>query len=143
MTRQRYTGAIIAMAITALLPACGTVNTTSTRATPSADEVPDTRLQINDLLTEVFLHCRGVRLYTSEPSGLLEAQIVVANDGFSSRTFGWNFRWLNEAGNLINSKTDVWRATSVPAGGTVTLTDLAPNASATDFTFELRRSDNR
>jgi len=133
----------IALSVATLLPACGTVNTTSTRRAPAADEISDTQLQINDLLTEIFLHCRGARLYRSEPSGLLEAQIVVANDGFSSRTFGWNLRWLDQAGNLINSKTDVWRATSVPAGGTVTLTDLAPNASASDFTFELRRSDNR
>jgi hypothetical protein len=126
-----------------LLPACGSVNTTSTRRAPAADEITDTKLQVNDLLTEIFLHCRGVRMYRSQPSGLLEAQIVVANDGFSARTFGWNLRWLDQAGNLIASKTDVWRATSVPAGGTVTLTDLAPTLAATDFTFELRRSDNR
>lgn len=134
---------LLALLAALLLPGCGSVNTMSTRTAPAADEVTDAKVQINDLLTAIFLHCRGVRLYHSQPSGLLEAQIIVANDGFSSKTFGWNLRWLDQAGNLINSKTDVWRATSVPAGGTVTLTDLAPNASATDFTFELRRSDNR
>tara|TARA_B100001059_G_scaffold236218_1_gene285572 strand:- start:2950 stop:3375 length:426 start_codon:yes stop_codon:yes gene_type:complete len=140
MTTNRITTLSILL-LCCLLGACGTVNTTSTRTTPALDEVPDARLQVNDLLTEIFLHCRGVRLYRSQPSNLLEAQIVVANDGFTTRTFAWNLRWLDQAGNLINSKTDVWRATSVPAGGTVTLTDLAPNASAADFSFELRRSD--
>ena len=121
---------------------CGTVNTVSTRTTRPTDEVSDKSVQIHDLLTDIFLHCRGVRLYRSEPSGLLEAQIVVANDDFRSRTFGWNLRWLDHAGNMIGSKTDVWRATSVPAGGSVTLTDLAPTLAAADFTFELRRSDH-
>jgi hypothetical protein len=133
---------LILITTSVALAGCGTVNTVSTRTSPATDEVSDTSVQINDLLTDVFLHCRGVRLQRSEPSGLLEAQIVVANDGFRSRTFAWNLRWLDEAGNLIISKTDVWRATSVPAGGTITLTDLAPALAATDFTFELRRSDN-
>ena len=78
---------LFALLLCCLLGSCGTVNTTSTRTTPALDEVPDARLQVNDLLTEIFLHCRGVRLYRSQPSNLLEAQIVVANDGFTTRTF--------------------------------------------------------
>lgn len=133
---------LILAAATALGTGCGTVNSVSTRTTPATDEVTDMSVQINDLLTDVFLHCRGVRLYRSEPSGLLEAQIIVANDGFSTRSFGWNIRWLDHAGNMIQSKTDVWHATSVPSGGTVTLTNLSPRLNATDFTFQLRRANN-
>ena len=140
MTKQNMT--TLACLIAAIfLGGCGTVNTTSTRTEPALDEVTDTKVQINDLLTEFFLRCQSVRLYRSQPSGLLESLIVVANDGFTTRTFAWNLTWFDEAGNLINSKTDVWRATSVPAGGTITLTDLAPKPSAVDFTFELRRSN--
>ena len=129
--------------LTAALTACGSVNTVTTRTDAPVDRVEHTKVQINDLLTDVFLHCRGLTLHRTSPSGLLEAQITVANDGFSDRTFGWKLTWLNAAGNPIRSRMNVWEATSVPTGGRVTLTSLAPNKDATDFTFELRRSNNR
>lgn len=125
-----------------LLTGCGTVNTVSTRSSEAADTLHDTRRGINDLLTEIFLHCTAARMYESEPSGHLEAQIDVANDGFSTRTFAWKIVWLDARGNVIDSITNVWEGTSVSAGASVTLTSLAPRADATDFTFQLRRSDS-
>lgn len=125
-----------------LMAGCGTVNTVSTRTTQPTDTLHDTRTQINDLLTEIFLHCTGVRMYTSEPTGHLEAQIDVANDGFSTRSFAWKIVWLDASGNTIPSVTNVWEGTSLSAGASITLTSFAPRPTATDFTFQLRRSDS-
>lgn len=125
-----------------LLPACGSVNTISSRTAAPSDELSDMRTQINDVLTQIFLHCTGASVFRSEPSGLLKAQIVVANDGFTDRTFAWRTVWLDARGNQIESHTNVWEGTSVPTGASVTLTSLAPTLTATDFTFELRRSDS-
>jgi hypothetical protein len=136
---------VLPLTVAVLLPAfsgCGTVNAVSTRTAPAADARTDLRVQINDVLTNIFLHCESVRLYRAEPSGLMETQVTVANDGFSNRTFGWRVIWLDARGNQIASKTNVWNVDSVPAGGTITLTDLAPSPLATDFNIELRRSDN-
>ena len=125
-----------------LLPGCGSVNTVSSRTSAPADELHDTQSRINDVLTEIFLHCTGASVFKSEPSGLLKAQIIVANDGFTTRTFAWRTVWLDTRGNQIESHTNVWEGTSVPTGASVTLTSLAPTLAATDFTFELRRSDS-
>ena len=100
--------------------------------------VPDV-VQVNDLDGDL-LHCRRVRLYRSQPSNLLEAQIVVANDGFDENVC-LESAMARSGRQSHQFQTDVWRATSVPAGGSGTVTDLAPNASAADFSFELRRSN--
>jgi hypothetical protein len=107
-----------------------------------SDELNDTTMRVNDVLTQIFLHCTSASVFPSKPSGLLKAQIVVANNGFTDRTFAWKTVWLDARGNQIESHTNVWEGTSVPTGGTVTLTSLAPTLDATDFTFELRRSDS-
>jgi hypothetical protein len=141
---NRFAGCCLSSLLLAtLLSACGSVNTVTTRTDAPVDRVEHTQVRINDLLTDIFLHCRGLTLHRTSPSGLLEAQIIVANDGYTDRTFGWKLTWLNAAGNPIRSRMNIWEATSVPSGGRVTLSSLAPNRDATDFTFELRRSNNR
>jgi hypothetical protein len=72
----------------------------------------------------------------------MEVQIDVTNSGFSDRSFGWRVVWLDQRGNRIASKTAIWNATSVPDGGSVTLTSLASSPKATDMSFELRRSNH-
>ncbi|MCH2136497.1 MAG: DUF1425 domain-containing protein [Phycisphaerales bacterium] len=141
MTIARFMSPLL-VATMLLSIGCGTVNTVSTRTTKPADTVHTAHKGINDLLTEIFLHCTDVRLFRSEPSGHLKVQIDVANDGFSTRTFAWKIVWLDAAGNTIESITNVWEGTSVVAGASVTLTSLAPRANATDFVFQLRRSDS-
>ncbi len=129
----------VALAL-ALLAGCGTVNTTTTKPIgPSASTVKNFQ-QINDLFTDIFLHVRDVREGRT-PSGLRNAQVDVANDGFSTRHFAYRFDWKDESGMVIASQTSVWDNTSVTAGTRITISSVAPNASATDFSLQVRRSD--
>ena len=111
------------IALLAALTGCGTVNTVSTRTTPSQDSV-EYRRQINDLFTEIFLHARDVRLSRTK-GGVLEAQVDVANDSRSTRGFSYRFAWLNERGSVIESPMSVWKAARVPAGGSIMISSVA------------------
>lgn len=116
---------------------CGSVNTTSTRQAPSEDKV-STRTQVNDLFTQIFLRATDVRMFPTK-GGPLQTQVDVANDGFGTRSFSYRFEWLDARGNVIPSSVYTWKATSVPAGGSVTITSVAPSEAATDFKLQLRR----
>jgi hypothetical protein len=120
--------------------ACGTVNTTSTRSAPSEDSI-ETNAQINDLFTEIFLHVRGVRKFPTR-SGVLQAQVDVANDGFSTRGFSYLFTWQDERGNPILGPMHVWKTARVAAGGSITISSVAPGPEATDFSIQVRRAEN-
>ena len=120
--------------------ACGSVNTVSTRTTTPTDQVDDLKLQINDLLTDIFLHCRGVRLFRA-PSGVMQAQVDVANDDFRTRRFAYKFTWLDSRGNTITSSLSTWKSASVTSGASITIQSIAPNLDATDFTLQVRRSN--
>lgn len=116
---------------------CGTVNTTTTRQAPSEDQV-DTRTQVNDLFTQIFLKATDVRMFPTK-GGPLQTQVDVANDGFRTRSFSYRFEWLDARGNVIPSSIYTWKATSVPAGGSIMISSVAPSEAATDFKLQLRR----
>ncbi len=134
--------ALLALAAAALATTagCGSVNTTSTReAGPSASTVKNYK-QINDLFTDIFLHVRDVREGRT-PTGLLTAQVDVANDGFSTRHFAYRFDWKDSRGMVIQSQTSVWENAAVASGTRISLSTVAPNREATDFSIQVRRSD--
>ena len=122
-----------------LLVACGTVNTTSTREGP-ATTAHSKQTQINDLLTQIFLHCRELRMFRTA-GGPMEMQIDVNNDDFRQRNFAWRVDWLDAQGNVIPSTMSVWKSASVPSGGMTTLTSVAPGDAGVDFRLQVRRSD--
>ena len=138
MPRTATCAALVAAA--ALTAACGTVNTTSTRSAPSEDSI-ETRSRINDLFTEVFLQVRGVRRFPT-PSGVLQAQVDVANDGFDTRGFSYLFTWLDGRGNPMPGPMQVWKTARVAAGGSITISSVAPGPAATDFSIQVRRAEN-
>jgi len=116
---------------------CGTVNTASTRTEPSADSVVVNR-RINDAFNAIFLKVKDVRRIVTR-GGVLEAQVDVANDDFFTRNFSYRFEWYDERGNVIDSGT-AWRATSVPAGDRITISETATDVLATDFSVRVRRA---
>lgn len=130
---------MLTFSITLLAAGCGTVNTVSTRTARSQDSIP-AHTRVNDLLTQVFLHARDVRLFRTE-GGILEAQVDVANDDFRTRGFSYRFDWLNERGSVIESPMAVWKTARVPAGGATTISSVAPDMSATDFSLQVRRAE--
>lgn len=129
-----------ACAAAILLGACGSVNTTSTRESgPTPSTVPAYK-QINDLFTDIFLHVRDVREGRT-PSGLRNAQVDVANDGFTTRHFAYKFIWSDASGMNIDSQTSIWQNAAVASGTRITISSVAPNASAANFSLQVRRSD--
>ncbi|MCH2161984.1 MAG: YcfL family protein [Phycisphaerales bacterium] len=137
----KHTATVISLASALLFAgACGSVNTVSTRTTPANDQVDDLKLQINDLLTSIFLKCRDVRVFRT-PGGSLEAQVDVANDDFRQRNFAYKFTWMDARGNMIHSSMSVWKPASVASGASITISSIAPTSAATDFTLQVRRSN--
>ncbi len=134
--------ALLALATAALATSagCGSVNTTSTREAGSSASTVKNYKQINDLFTDIFLHVRDVREGRT-PSGLLSAQVDVANDGFTTRHFAYRFDWKDTRGMVIQSQTSVWENAAVDSGTRITLSAIAPNRDATDFSIQVRRSD--
>ena len=118
---------------------CGTVNTTSTRTEPAKTAVT-AQTRVNDLLTEIFLSCKEVRMHPTK-GGPLEVQVDVENNGFSYRTFAYRFDWVDANGSVIPSMTSQWKSTNVPSGGSTVIRSVAPNESATDFRLQVRRAD--
>ncbi|MFM8784192.1 MAG: DUF1425 domain-containing protein [Phycisphaerales bacterium] len=121
------------------LAGCGTGNTTSTRTEPAKTAVP-AQTRVNDLLTEIFLSCKEVRMQPTK-GGPLEVQVDVENNGFSYRTFAYRFDWVDANGSVIPSMTSQWKSTNVPSGGSTVIRSVAPNESATDFRLQVRRAD--
>jgi len=128
-----------ALAALCAVAGCGTVNTTSTRTEPAKTAVP-AQTRVNDLLTQIFLSCKEVRMQPTK-GGPLEVQVDVENNGFSYRTFAYRFDWVDANGSVIPSMTSQWKSTNVPSGGSTVIRSVAPNESATDFRLQVRRAD--
>ncbi len=126
--------------LTTLLTGCGSVNTVSTRTAPAEDSLSHVNVQVNDVLTDIFLHSTDVRMFRTR-GGPYEAQVDVANDGFTQRNFAYRFSWLSPAGNVVPSQMSTWKSASIPSGGASTIRSIAPNDTASDFRLEIRRSN--
>lgn len=130
---------IVCMATLAAVSACGTVNTTYTRTVPSSNAV-EAKTQVNNLLQDIFLTAKEVRM-TRTKGGPMEVQIDVENNGFSYRSFSYRFDWVDPTGNVIASQLSVWKETNVPSGGSTVIRSIAPTDDASDFRLQLRRAD--
>ncbi|MFM9143923.1 MAG: DUF1425 domain-containing protein, partial [Phycisphaerales bacterium] len=113
------------------LAGCGTVNTTSTRTEPAKTAVP-AQTRVNDLLTEIFLSCKEVRMQPTK-GGPLEVQVDVENNGFSYRTFAYRFDWVDANGSVIPSMTSQWKSVAVSLGATERMTVDPPDGTLVDF----------
>jgi uncharacterized protein YcfL len=125
--------------VAAALAACGTVNTTSTRTAPATSAV-DATTRVNDLLQQIFLTAKEVRMNRTK-GGPMEVQVDVENNGFQYRSFAYRFDWVDAAGNVIASQTSVWKSTNVPSGGSTVIRSVAPTEEAADFRLQIRRAD--
>ena len=139
LPRNARLAALFAGVALAAAPGCGTVNTTSTRTAP-ADSAVDAKTRVNDLLQEIFLTAKEVRMNRTK-GGPMEVQVDVENNGFSYRTFAYRFDWVDASGNVLQSQTSVWKSTNVPSGGSTVIRSVAPTDDATDFRLQIRRAD--
>jgi len=131
--------ASVAALVSALVAGCGSVNTTYTRDRP-ADTAVDARTRVNDLLQQIFLSAKEVRMFRNS-RGVMEVQVDVENNGFKYRSFSYLFDWVDARGNVIPSQLSVWKTTNVPDGGATVIRAIAPNEEAADFRLQIRRSD--
>lgn len=118
---------------------CGSVNTTTSREGPSPSATP-VQTRVNDLLSEIFLSAKEVRVARNS-QGLMEVQVDVENNGFRYRSFSYRFDWVDARGMVIESQTSVWKTTNVPDGGSTVIRSIGPSEAATDFKLQVRRSD--
>ena len=137
--RTARLAALAACLALAAIAGCGTVNTTSTRTAP-ADSAVDAKTRVNDLLQELFLTAKEVRMNRTK-GGPMEVQVDVENNGFSYRTFAYRFDWVDASGNVLQSQTSVWKSTNVPSGGSTVIRSVAPTDDAADFRLQIRRAD--
>ena len=129
-----------AAALASVLAAgCGSVNTTYTRDRP-ADTAVDARTRVNDLLQQIFLSAKEVRMFRND-QGVMEVQVDVENNGFRYRSFSYLFDWVDARGNVMPSQLSVWKTTNVPDGGSTVIRAIAPDEKAADFRLQIRRSD--
>ena len=110
---------------------------------PSVDAIMgavDARTRVNDLLQQIFLSAKEVRMFRNS-QGVMEVQVDVENNGFKYRSFSYLFDWVDARGNVIPSQLSVWKTTNVPDGGSTVIRAVAPNEEAADFRLQIRRSD--
>lgn len=132
-------GLLLAGFMVTVVAGCGTVNTTSTRTGP-ADSAVEATTKVNNLLQQIFLTAKEVRMNRTK-GGPMEVQVDVENNGFSYKTFAYRFDWVDAKGNVIESQTSVWKSTNVPSGGSTVIRSVAPSEDATDFRLQVRRAD--
>jgi uncharacterized protein YcfL len=141
--RLHHAFAVLALPVAALglhvLAGCGSVNTTTSREGPSPSASP-VQTRVNDLLSEIFLSAKEVRM-ARNAQGLMEVQVDVENNGFRYRSFSYRFDWVDARGMVIESQTSVWKTTNVPDGGSTVIRSIGPTEAATDFKLQVRRSD--
>ena len=133
---MRVRNLLAMLTATCLLAGCGTVNTYTATVAKKPGVAPYTS-QINDVLTSIFLKADAVR-FARTAGGPYQVQVTVANDGFSYRSFAYIFQWLDENGMQLDSGS-TWQAVSVPAGGTIVISSVAPNETTETFQLQVRR----
>lgn len=133
-------GLLLGGFLVTVVTGCGTVNTTSTRTGP-ADSAVEATTKVNNLLQQIFLTAKEVRMNRTK-GGPMEVQVDVENNGFSYKTFAYRFDWVDAKGNVIESQTSVWKSTNVPSGGSTVIRSVAPNEDATDFRLQVRRAES-
>jgi uncharacterized protein YcfL len=70
--------------------------------------------------------------------GLLEVQINGYNQSMDTKRFRYMFKWFDETGGLIETKTSVWLPMSVMGNQPFSVKGVAPRPEAVNF-----RMDNR
>lgn len=133
-------GLLLGGFLVTVVTGCGTVNTTSTRTGP-ADSAVEATTKVNNLLQQIFLTAKEVRMNRTK-GGPMEVQVDVENNGFSYKTFAYRFDWVDAKGNVIESQTSVWKSTNVPSGGSTVIRSVAPSEDATDFRLQVRRAES-
>lgn len=121
-----------------LFAGCATNVNTVERAQPQAtpNYIADKRVITDNTLANTF---RVVAINQTTVSGnLLKIQATVENLRSSTRTLNYKFEWTDKDGMAVGSPNETWKSILLQGRETQTITTVAVNPRAVDFTLKLR-----
>ncbi len=71
-------------------------------------------------------------------AGLLEVQVNGYNQSMNTKRFRYMFKWFDETGGLIETKTSVWLPYSITGNQTFNIKGVAPRPEAVNFSMDTR-----
>ena len=111
-----------------------TVERAQSQATPSY--IADKRVITDNTLANTF---RVVAINQTTVSGnLLKLQATVENLRNSTKTLNYKFEWIDKDGMAIDSPNETWKTMLFEGRETKTISTVAINPRAVDFTLKLR-----
>ena len=126
----------ILILISMLMISC---ESTAVRTVPQNEPVDPLQIKLDEAFSKVYLSCEAVRV-TPISSGLLQAQVDIANNRLSHQSFAYKFNWYDDSGYLIPTQLSVWKPLTLPSKETKTLISQAPTREASSFLVKVRRS---
>lgn len=72
-------------------------------------------------------------------SGFLVVQVNGYNQSMDTKRFRYRFEWLDESGNLLETKTSVWLSFSVTGNQPFNIRAIAPRTEAVTFRMDTRK----
>ena len=117
-------------------PSCSTVNTVE-RETPTGTRQP---IADKRIITDATLNRKVSIVGLNEGmtnGGFLRIQIEVLNMKNSMQEFSYNVEWFDMNGMLMSSPSIVWISKQIEGRETLTITAVAPKATAKDFRIKL------
>ena len=72
-------------------------------------------------------------------AGLLEVQVNGYNQSMETKRFRYMFKWFDETGGLIETKTSVWLPMSVMGNQQFNIKGVAPRPEIVNFTMDTRK----
>ncbi|HXI83923.1 MAG TPA: YcfL family protein [Verrucomicrobiae bacterium] len=136
--RNTSWSSLVAVAATAFLSSCASVNTVQ-RQDPVGNRqmVPDRRV-ITDQTLDRMVSVIGVNEATIS-TGLLKIQVELLNRSTSSQNFAYLIEWFDANGMIVSSTSSRWMNRQILPGQTVDITAIAPSESVKDFRIQLAR----
>jgi len=131
------TGSLAAVVALLVLSGCATNVNSVQRAQPVAtpNYVSDKRVITDNTLA------RTVRVnsvnQTTVSGNLLKVQATLENLKNDARTIRYKFEWIDQDGMSIGSPNETWKVLTIMGRDTTTVSTVAVNPRAVDFTLKL------
>lgn len=118
-----------------LLGGCKTVNRTE-RAEPRArpDIVQDQRIETDPSAADRIVVTQVAEDTTGE---FLRIQISLESTSSRTRTYSYQFEWIEANGFTVTSPAPVWKPLRIAGRDTAAIVGVAPNPRVVDFRFKI------
>ncbi len=116
----------------AILSSCTTVNTVEREVPVGTRQMIADKRIVTDSTLNKKVSIVGLNESTTN-GGFLRVQIEVLNRKNSMQSFNYLIEWFDMNGMLLNTPTAVWIPRQIEGQETLTITAVAPTATARDF----------